>query len=319
MGYVFEYRVYFCGKSRWLCSPNLWSVNLAALILHLCSFLALLIFSTIRWDDTQLQVIHTIVSGQPGTLNSTNVSIDTFVTFPALLLSSFFSGMSAIGHLYLLCMGTCCCCRKQGTYEEAILKKKYNPVRWVEYSFSSSIMILILLVLSGVVDIYALIASFGCNFAMILFGDASDRFRVEYERLERRKKYDENTEDDASDEEQDKSFIPDSNDDSAVITDVKANTKLMFWYGSIVGSFPWIVLFTSFISSLINTQNMGISVPVILWTIPFILAGNFILFAVNHVVLIYSGDFERAEFNYHILSLTAKFSLAWQAFGALAF
>ncbi|MDD3774135.1 MAG: heliorhodopsin HeR [Patescibacteria group bacterium] len=50
------------------------------------------------------------------------------------------------------------------------LEKGINFYRWIEYSISSSVMILIIAMLVGIYDISALIALFGANASMILFG-----------------------------------------------------------------------------------------------------------------------------------------------------
>ena len=50
-----------------------------------------------------------------------------------------------------------------------------NPARWWEYSISASIMIVLIAMLAGVTDAIALIALFGVNAAMILFGLAMER------------------------------------------------------------------------------------------------------------------------------------------------
>jgi hypothetical protein len=59
-----------------------------------------------------------------------------------------------------------------GIYEwyVANLKKGMNLARWVEYSFSSSLMIIVIAMLVGVYDIATLLCLFGVNAAMILFG-----------------------------------------------------------------------------------------------------------------------------------------------------
>ena len=45
-----------------------------------------------------------------------------------------------------------------------------NPARWIEYSLSASLMIVIIALLVGIYDIAALTVIFGLNAAMILFG-----------------------------------------------------------------------------------------------------------------------------------------------------
>jgi hypothetical protein len=58
----------------------------------------------------------------------------------------------------------------------ADLRRGKNTARWVEYSLSSSIMIIVIASITGIVDIAALIAIFGANAAMIMFGDVQERY-----------------------------------------------------------------------------------------------------------------------------------------------
>lgn len=53
---------------------------------------------------------------------------------------------------------------------EAGLVRGINVARWVEYSLSSSVMIVVIAMLVGIFDLAALIALFAVNAAMILFG-----------------------------------------------------------------------------------------------------------------------------------------------------
>lgn len=51
-----------------------------------------------------------------------------------------------------------------------------NYARWVEYSLSSSLMIVLIAVLPGITDIAALIGLFGVNASMILFGWIMEKY-----------------------------------------------------------------------------------------------------------------------------------------------
>jgi hypothetical protein len=50
------------------------------------------------------------------------------------------------------------------------LRRGRNYARWIEYAFSSSIMVVLIALLPGITDVAALGAIFGVNAAMILFG-----------------------------------------------------------------------------------------------------------------------------------------------------
>jgi hypothetical protein len=52
----------------------------------------------------------------------------------------------------------------------AELARHRNRFRWVEYSLSASLMIVIIAGITGITDVAALLAIFGANAAMILFG-----------------------------------------------------------------------------------------------------------------------------------------------------
>ena len=56
------------------------------------------------------------------------------------------------------------------------LAAEHNYFRWAEYSLSSSVMIVLIAMLTGITDIAALIAIFAANAAMILFGAVQERY-----------------------------------------------------------------------------------------------------------------------------------------------
>jgi hypothetical protein len=78
---------------------------------------------------------------------------------PAVALFLF---MSAIAHALLAWP-------LRGWYERT-LAQGIQPMRWLEYSLSSSVMIIVIAALSGIQEIGTLVAIFGVNAAMNLFG-----------------------------------------------------------------------------------------------------------------------------------------------------
>jgi hypothetical protein len=56
------------------------------------------------------------------------------------------------------------------------LSRGQNQFRWIEYSLSSSIMIVLIAMLTGISDIAALVALFGVNAGMIFFGAVQERY-----------------------------------------------------------------------------------------------------------------------------------------------
>lgn len=142
---------------------SLRKLNLIAGGLHLVSLIAILLLST----DVALPVVATYMSDAPGTGNfatpielfSLNISY-TVAAFMAL--SAFFHFFVSSGPIF-------------PKYVDG-LKRHINIYRWIEYSLSSSIMIVIILQLNGVTDYIALIAIFGVNVSMILFGWLQERY-----------------------------------------------------------------------------------------------------------------------------------------------
>jgi hypothetical protein len=60
-------------------------------------------------------------------------------------------------------------------YKRNLLQNR-NYGRWIEYFFSSSIMIVLIAQITGISDIAALIAIFGTNACMILFGALQEKY-----------------------------------------------------------------------------------------------------------------------------------------------
>ena len=56
------------------------------------------------------------------------------------------------------------------------LAAQHNYFRWAEYSLSSSVMIVLIAMLTGISDVAALIGIFAANAAMILFGAVQERY-----------------------------------------------------------------------------------------------------------------------------------------------
>ncbi len=136
--------------------------NIAAGLLHLSSMIAVLALS----NNFSLPVTATYMTGPPGSsftnpilLFSNNVSY-TIALF--LGLSAFFHFFVSSGKFF-------------PKYAEG-LKQNRNIFRWVEYSISSSVMIFIIAQLNGISDYAALLAIFGVNVSMILFGWLQEKY-----------------------------------------------------------------------------------------------------------------------------------------------
>jgi len=62
-----------------------------------------------------------------------------------------------------------------GWYKRNLLQSR-NYGRWIEYSVTSSLMIVLITLICGVADLAALLAIFGVNAAMILFGLLMEKY-----------------------------------------------------------------------------------------------------------------------------------------------
>jgi len=129
--------------------------NLAAAALHAAQAVAVLALAT----DFALPVTASYLAGPPGTQPEDPVVLLDLPTGAAV---AGFLGLSALAHLLV---GTAWWHRYL-----ADLGRQRNPARWVEYSLSASLMIVLIAQLVGISDVAALVALFGVNAAMILFG-----------------------------------------------------------------------------------------------------------------------------------------------------
>ncbi len=64
-----------------------------------------------------------------------------------------------------------------GWYKRNLLRDR-NYGRWIEYFFSSSLMIVLISMITGVSDVAALLAIFGVNASMILFGLLMEKYET---------------------------------------------------------------------------------------------------------------------------------------------
>jgi hypothetical protein len=106
------------------------------------------------------------VDGPPGTPASAPVTL--FDSRIAWGVATFF-GLSALFHFMVALPPF------NARYNAGLLAQR-NYFRWVEYSISSSVMIVLIAQIVGVSDAAALIAIFGVNASMILFGWLQEKY-----------------------------------------------------------------------------------------------------------------------------------------------
>jgi hypothetical protein len=110
-------------------------------------------------NDFSLPVTATFMEGPPGT---TGV-LRELLSLPVGPAVAAFLFLSAAAHWIIATPGV------YGWYREN-LQRDRNYARWVEYSLSSSLMIVLIAMITGISDVAALMALFGVNASMILFG-----------------------------------------------------------------------------------------------------------------------------------------------------
>ena len=117
-------------------------------------------------NDFSLPVTASFLGGPPGTPPSApTVLFDVRVAWAV----AAFLFMSATAHFMVSAPGIF-------PWYVRNLKADRNYARWIEYSFSSSLMVILIAMLTGLYDVAALIAIFGANAAMILFGWVMEKY-----------------------------------------------------------------------------------------------------------------------------------------------
>jgi hypothetical protein len=239
-----------------------WNVGVG--VVHLLQAIAIIVLS----NDFAIPVQSKIATGPPGSSLETE---KVFFDVPYGPVIAVFLLFAAVDHLLMATVA-------RGWYERQ-LDRGINPARWAEYSISASLMIVLIAMLTGITDLYALIGLFGVNAAMILFGWLMERENPPGQPV----------------------------------------TWLAFWFGCIAGVVPWIAITIALVNSQSEGEGVpgfvyGIFVSLFILFNGFALnqwlqyrrSGRF-------------ADYLFGEKVYLVLSLVAKSALAWQVFaGTLA-
>jgi len=136
--------------------------NLIAGVFHLVQMVAVLALA----NDFTLPIVARYMSGPPG---STFAEPITLFDTPVGLGVAIFLGLSAFFHFLVISP-------KFFSRYSAGLTQNRNYFRWVEYSISSSVMIVLIAQICGVSDVVAIISLFGVNASMILFGWLQEKY-----------------------------------------------------------------------------------------------------------------------------------------------
>jgi hypothetical protein len=184
------------------------------------------------------------------------------------LMVAAFLFMSALAH-FLLTL--------PGIYEWYVknLKKGANYARWIEYSFSASLMIWVIAMLSGVFDLSTLILIFFMNMMMILFGWMMELHNQ---------------------------------------TTMKTNWTA-FYFGCLAGIIPWVIISLYFFSAVSDPGADVPTFVYFILPILFVFFNIFALNMVLQYKKVGKWqDYLFGEKVYILLSLLAKSALAWQVF-----
>jgi hypothetical protein len=167
---------------------NLRRWNIGLTVLHFGQAVAMLLLT----NAFAIGVLSSFPNGPPGTKGlKTETIFDLRIGWAVAL----FLGLAGLDHLLTATVG-----RK--LYERD-LGRGINRFRWVEYSISATIMVIVISLYWGIVTINALIAIAGANIAMILFGWLQERMNPPGR---------------------------------------TSTTMLPFWFGSLVGITPWLAM-----------------------------------------------------------------------------
>jgi hypothetical protein len=167
---------------------NLRMWNLGLVVLHAAQALAILALA----GTFAITVTSNYPQGPPGTRLGTPEPLFDVRIGAAVAL---FLALAAVDHLVTATFGR--------RLYEADLGRGINRFRWVEYSFSATIMVLLIAAYSGITDITAIVAIIGANVAMILFGWLQERMNPPGR---------------------------------------TSTSMLPFWFGTLVGITPWIAI-----------------------------------------------------------------------------
>jgi hypothetical protein len=235
--------------------------NVVVGLVHLAQAAAILALS----NSFAIPISAAFQNGPPG---AALPEPDTIVDVRYGIAVALFLGLAALDHLLVAAPGIV-------SWYERNLRNTINYARWIEYSMSASIMVVLIAMLTGITNLYALIGLFGANAAMILFGLLMERTNQGRDQVD---------------------WWP-------------------FVFGSIIGTVPWIAIgvalggaqathggvpgfvFGIFVSLFVFFNSFAIN-----QFLQYRKAGKW-------------SDYLYGEKAYILLSLGAKSALAWQVFG----
>jgi hypothetical protein len=176
-----------------LANLRIWNLGLAAL--HAAQAVLVLVLAS----GFAITVTSTFPQGPPGTDAPPPDGLFDLWIGGAIAV---FLGLAALDHLVTATFG-------RRAYERDLLRG-INRFRWVEYSASATLMVILICLYSGITGIDALIAVAGANVAMILFGWLQEQMNPPGR---------------------------------------ERTTMVPFWMGTLVGLAPWVALGTNLLGA----------------------------------------------------------------------
>ena len=146
-------------RERQLARLRIWNIAVGLILAVQAVLMALLT------NDFALPVTATFISGPPGTMPELHLLFNLATGWGVFV----FLAISAISLLIIASPPVF------PWYKRNLLENR-NYGRWIEYFFSSSIMIVLIAQITGISDIAALLAIFGINACMILFGALMEKY-----------------------------------------------------------------------------------------------------------------------------------------------
>jgi len=179
--------------SERLSNLHRWNVGLT--VLHLGQAVLILFLTS----DFAIAVTSSFPEGPPGTaVPAPSTLFDVRIGWAVAL----FLGLAGLDHLLTATLS-------RGVYERD-LQRGINRFRWVEYSFSATVMVILISFYWGITSINAVIVIAGANVGMILFGWLQERMNPPGR---------------------------------------TSTTMLPFWFGALVGIAPWVAMTVNIVGS----------------------------------------------------------------------
>jgi len=169
--------------------------NLGLTLLHLAQAVLIVLLA----GDFAITVTSSFPEGPPGVAQP---APEGLFDVPIGWAVAVFLGLAALDHLITATVA-------KRVYEND-LRRGINRFRWVEYSFSATLMVILISFYSGITGINAVVAVAGANVGMILFGWIQELMNPPGR---------------------------------------ERTTMLPFWFGTLVGLAPWIAILINIVGS----------------------------------------------------------------------